>query len=180
MPAWWLVGTGVGYAVSVIRSDEPLASRERYLSLNNLLWAGGIGALLWRDLYLTRAGGAWLAPRVLPATAWGARGLWAGMNFIRLDAPMALGARSGIGFGAAAGGTGAGSFIAAVASAAVVGAVVGMGISYSLWGRKGAQEAMDFYTRGAFFGTNPNYYGTADDPGYFNMYGNLKKIRANW
>jgi len=180
MPAWWLVGAAVGYGVGVIRSDEPWGSRERYISLNNLLWSVGISGLLWRNLYLTRAGGAWLAPRALPATAWGARGLWAGMNFIRLDAPMAMGARSGIGFGAAAGGTGAGTFAAWIGAAALGGAVAGTAISYGLWGKKGGKEAADFYTGGRLFGTNPNYYGSSKNPGYFNVIGNIRKIHANW
>jgi len=180
MPAWWLVGAGVGYGVSVIRSGEPLTSKDRYLSMNNLLWAGGVSTLMWRNMVIARGTSAWIAPRVLPATAYTAGRLWALGNYVRLGAPMAVGGGTGIGFGAASGGIGAANFGAALASTYIIAAVAGTGISYALWGQKGARQAMDFYSGGALFGTQPNYYGTADDPGYFNVPGNVLKIIQNW
>jgi len=92
---------------------------------------------------------------------------------------MATGARTGIGFGAAAGGTGAGAAVAGVAAAAVGGAIVGTAISGLIWGEKGAEEAAGFYTGGRL-GEEPNYVGTMEEPGYFNIPGNLRIILRHY
>ncbi len=95
-------------------------------------------------------------------------GFWSGtaaaLNWVRIGAPMATGGGTGIGFGAAAGGTGALTATAGIAAAAVGGAVVGTGISGAIWGEKGASEAAGFYTGGRI-GTTPDYKGYADVPG---------------
>jgi len=178
MAVWWLIGLGVGYGVSVIRSDEPITSKDRWWSMNNFLWAGGVSAGMWRNMYLPRTAAAWTAPRVLPAVAAGSGRLWALSNYIRLGAPLAVPGRTGIGFGAAVGGTGLGAATVGIAAGAVAGAAVGTGISYALWGKKGASEALGFYT-GGLFGTKPNYLGSWRDPGYFHVPGNLWKIGVN-
>jgi len=172
-----LIGAGTGYGIAVLRSEEPWLSQERWFSTENALWAFGGSAFAWRQMALPIAATRWGATTAVP---WTAGRLWALSNYVRLGAPMQYPLGSyGIGFGRAAGGIGIGSFAAAVATAAVVGAVVGTGISYAIWGQKGAQQALDFYTGGILFGTNPNYLGSWKDPGYFHVPGNLWKIGVN-
>jgi len=64
---------------------------------------------------------------------------------------------------------------AAVALGAVSGALVGTIISKAIWGDEGAQHALTFYGFDAGIG-DANYWGTKDDPGYFNIPGNVSKI----
>ena len=64
---------------------------------------------------------------------------------------------------------------AAVAVGAVSGAVVGTAISQAIWGEEGAQHALTFYGFDAGIG-DANYWGTKEDPGYFNIPGNVSKI----
>lgn len=167
-----IAGAIVGYGISVIRSEDPWLSRERWASPSNLLWAGVGSAVTWREfvipIYLTKQ--AAIRTPIVASRAW------AFTNFVRVGAPMMHGGRTGIGFGVAAGGTGAGNFVAALGAAYVTGAVVGMGISYAFWGQRGARQAMDFYGGGIFFGTQPNYLGTWADPGYFHIPGNVRII----
>lgn len=173
----FLIGAATGYSISVVRSDDPLFSKARWWSPESALWAIGGSAFGWRRMVLPLAATRWTLGT---ATPWTAGKLWALSNYVRLGAPMGLGGGSGIGFGAAAGGMGAGTFAAWIAAAAVGGAVGGTAISAALWGKKGGKEAADFYTGGRLFGTNPNYLGSWQDPGYFHVPGNLRKIHANW
>ena len=173
-PFWgqgFLIGAATGYAISVARSDEPWLSKARWWSPESALWAIGGSAFGWRRMVLPLAATRWTLGTAAP---WTAGRLWALSNYVRLGAPMSLGGGSGVGFGAAAGGMGAGTFAAWIAAAAVGGAVVGTGISYAVWGKKGAVDAVKFYTGSG------NYYGTRKDPGYFNVAGNIRKIHANW
>ncbi len=64
---------------------------------------------------------------------------------------------------------------AAVGLAAVSGAVVGTAISQSIWGEQGARDALTFYGFDAGQG-EAHYWGTKQDPGYFNVPGNVSKI----
>lgn len=63
---------------------------------------------------------------------------------------------------------------AAVALAAVAGAVVGTAVANHIWGREGARQALGFY--GFESGHEPNYWMQDGVPGYFNIPGNLKII----
>ena len=176
-----LIGAGTGYGISVLRSEEPWLSQERWFSAENALWAFGGSAFAWRQMAIPMAATRWTATTAVPYTAGR---LWALSNYVRLGAPMQYPVGSyGIGFGRTAGGMGLGSFAAAVAAAAVSGAVIGTGISYSIWGKEGAATALAFYT-GATVSTGdfthkPNYWGTWKDPGYFHIPGNLWKIGVN-
>jgi len=58
-----------------------------------------------------------------------------------------------------------------IALAAVGGAVVGTGISQAVWGEEGARQALTFYGLDAGAG-EANYWGSTEDPGYFNIPGN--------
>jgi len=172
-----LIGAATGYGISVARSEEPFLSKGRWWNIDNALWAFGGSAFAWRQMMIPIAVGRWTATTAIPFTAGR---LWALSNWVRLGAPMQYPVGStGIGFGRAVGGIGLGEFVAAIASAAIVGAVVGTGISYALWGRKGAQQAADFYTGGVLFGTKPNYLGSWANPGYFHIPGNIWKIGTN-
>jgi len=63
----------------------------------------------------------------------------------------------------------------AIALSAVSGAVIGTGISQAIWGEEGARQALTFYGFNAGAG-EANYWGSTEDPGYFNIPGNSKKI----
>jgi len=134
----------------------------------------GFGALA-----ATKTGRRLLFRQAIPKLLSGA---WIASNYVRLFAPLASGG-TGIGFGAAAGGAGVGSLAAAATGGYLIGATVGTGISYGVWGEKGGVEALGFYTGGAV-GTKPDYAG------YFDIPGNVKTIilppeaasqrRADW
>jgi len=172
-----LIGAGTGYGIAVLRSEEPWLSKERWFSTENALWAFGGSAFAWRQMAIPMATARWTASTAVPFTAGR---LWALSNYVRLGAPMQYPVGSyGIGFGRAAGGIGMGSFAAAIGVAATVGMVGGTVISGLLWGQQGARQAMDFYFGGALFGTQPNYWGSWKDPGYFHIPGNLWKIGVN-
>lgn len=64
---------------------------------------------------------------------------------------------------------------AAVALGAVSGAVVGTAVSQAIWGDEGARQALTFYGFDAGAG-DANYWGTRDNPGYFNIPGNVRRI----
>jgi len=64
---------------------------------------------------------------------------------------------------------------AGIALAAVSGAVIGTAISQAIWGDEGARQALTFYGFDAGAG-EANYWGTTEDPGYFNIPGNVGKI----
>jgi hypothetical protein len=70
----------------------------------------------------------------------------------------------------------------AIALAAVGGATTGTAISYGIWGEEGARQALTFYGFDAGAG-DANYWGSSEEPGYFNAPGNIKKIwdhYTNW
>lgn len=69
--------------------------------------------------------------------------------------------------GSASTSIGLGSLATSVAAGYVVGAAVGTGISYSVWGEKGARDAFDFYS------------GQADYSEYFDIPGNVRSIVSN-
>lgn len=55
------------------------------------------------------------------------------------------------------------------------GMVVGTAIAQTIWGDEGARDALTFYGFDAGIG-DAHYLGTKDDPGYFNIPGNVSKI----
>jgi len=68
-------------------------------------------------------------------------------------------------------------YTAGISAGYVIGAIIGTKVAEEVWGEKGKQEAIGFYTGGKAPGsTPPNYWGTWDDPGYFNLPGNYWKI----
>ena len=64
---------------------------------------------------------------------------------------------------------------AAIALAAVSGAVVGTAVSQAIWGEEGARQALTFYGFDAGAG-KANYWEKDGVPGYFNIPGNVSKI----
>jgi hypothetical protein len=65
--------------------------------------------------------------------------------------------------------------VAAIGLGAVSGAVVGTAVSQAIWGEEGAKQALTFYGFDAGEG-EANYWGDTENPGYFNIPGNAKKI----
>lgn len=75
-----------------------------------------------------------------------AAGAWSASNWLRIGAPLVSGGRSILAVGSAAGGMGVGTFAASLLAGAALGAIVGTGISYVVWGEKGMEDAIDFYS----------------------------------
>lgn len=93
---------------------------------------------------------------------------------IRASANMAAAStRALLGTTIRAGGTttlggAAATYAGALTAGYVLGAVVGTGVSYHIWGDEGADHAIDFYT------------GQGDHEGYFDIGGNLDKIISHY
>lgn len=89
---------------------------------------------------------------------------------IRASANMAIGStRALLGTTLRAGGTAtlgsaAATYAGALTAGYVLGATVGTGVSYAVWGDDGASHALDFYT------------GQGDHSGYFDITGNFNDI----
>lgn len=66
-----------------------------------------------------------------------------------------------------------------IALAVVSGAVVGTTVSYTIWGDEGARQALTFYGLDAGAG-EANYWGSTEEPGYFNIPGNVGKIWGHY
>jgi len=94
----------------------------------------GIGLALGNRTTRKYAGSALLRSAV---------GLFRLGNMIRFGAPLAYGGRATTAFTTSAkGGIGGSSLLAGY----VAGSIVGTAISYAIWGKSGAQSAIDFYT----------------------------------
>jgi len=175
-----MLGIGVGYAVGIIQSDDPLLSKERWFSWEQLAYSTGGAAVTWRRGVIPGRLFQVAIPRVEQATVWtlrrgvpavAARG-WQLSNWIRLAAPMAAGGK-GIGFGSSAGGIGAGALAASIVAGYGVGAVVGTAISGAIWGKPGAQLALGFYSGGAL-GPKPTHWYD------YTIHWNAYKIVRSW
>jgi len=125
---------GFGYALP---PNQPLAEEWQ----SRLFWGGillGIG---------TQPVVGAVETGIVRGAPWLARTAWAGANVFRLGSPLAGGGRAliSIELGAGAGGMGLGAFGASVLAGYAIGATAGTIIGYSMYGKKGAQDAMDFY-----------------------------------
>lgn len=174
----------IGYAAGVVQSDDPLLSKERWLSWESFAYSAATAGLGWRRGTLPIKAGQLafrvVLPRAEQATVWtlrrgvpavAARG-WQLSNWIRLAAPMAAGGK-GIGFGSSAGGIGAGALAASIVAGYGVGAVVGTAISGAIWGKPGAQLALGFYSGGAL-GPKPTHWYD------YTIHWNAYKIVRSW
>jgi len=103
--------------------------------------------------------------------AAGARGAVAGGRTAAIITYQELVVGTAVGRGL----TTAATYTGAIAAGYVIGTVVGTGVAYAVWGPKGASQASGFYT-GGVVGSEPNYWGTDEDPGYFNVPGNVSNI----
>jgi len=125
---------GFGYALP---PNQPLAEEWQ----SRLFW-GGVSFLVTTKPVITR-----VETGIVRGAPWLARTAWAGANAFRIGSPLAGGGRAliSVELGAGAGGMGLGVLAASVLAGYALGTAVGTGIGYSMYGKKGAQDALDFY-----------------------------------
>lgn len=125
---------GFGYALP---PNQPL--NEEWQS--RLFW-GGILLAIGTKPVVSR-----VEIGVIRGAPWLAAQVWAASNIFRIGSPLAGGGRALISLelGAGAGGMGLGALAGSVLAGYALGAVVGTGIGYSMYGKEGARAALDFY-----------------------------------
>lgn len=122
----WTVGTAVG---SVATGGD--VEKAAIFSTIGTAWSSPVG------LNLTKKAATKWAPTLL-------RSGWMMLNWLKVPGTGPAFTRAGV----FRPGMGVGTAGAAVAGGYILGAGIGTGISYLIWGEEGASDALDFYTGG--------------------------------